>query len=339
LRNDIKIGGTPVAKTKHKVLCIQPIHDVGMEILQSRADIELVIPEGIEPQHWEKHLADTDFMLIRITKVPRWVIEKAPNLKLISRHGVGCDNIDVEAATEHGITVATVGEANAPSVVEHTVAMMLALAKRLPEFDKAMRDGDYWRKMKLDAMDVGGTTVLVMGLGRIGSRLVPVLNALRMKVIGVDPALTAAQITAMGAEPCTDFRSALPRADFVTVHMPLQTDTRNLIGATELALMKPTAYLINCARGGIVDEAALLKAVDSRRIMGAGFDVQVTEPTTADDPLLKSDRIILSPHSAAATLEGTKRMATNAAQNILDQIDGILPLNHVFNPEVLTKKR
>jgi D-3-phosphoglycerate dehydrogenase / 2-oxoglutarate reductase len=334
-----KTGGNPVATKSHKVLCIQPIHDVGMKILRSRADIELVIPEGIEPQHWEKHLADTDLMLIRITKVPRWVIEKAPKLKLISRHGVGCDNIDVEAATENGITVATVGEANAPSVVEHTVAMMLALAKRLPEFDKGMRDGDYWRKMKLDAMDVGGTTALVLGLGRIGSRLVPVLNALRMKVIGVDPALTAAQISAMGAEPCTDFRSVVPRADFVTLHMPLQTDTRNLIGAKELALMKPTAYLINCARGGIVDEVALLKALDHRQIMGAGFDVQVTEPTTADDPLLKSDRIILSPHSAAATLEGTKRMATNAAQNILDQIDGKLPLSHVFNPEVLKKKR
>jgi D-3-phosphoglycerate dehydrogenase / 2-oxoglutarate reductase len=334
-----QIGGLPVATKTHKVLCIQPIHDVGMKILQSRADIELVIPEGIEPQHWEKHLADTDLMLIRITKVPRWVIEKAPKLKLISRHGVGCDNIDVEAATQHGITVATVGEANAPSVVEHTVAMMLSLAKRLPDVDKAMRNGDFFGKLKLDAMDVGGATVLVMGLGRIGSRLVPVLNALRMTCIGVDPGLTAAEITALGAEPCTDFRAALPRADFVTVHMPLQTDTRHLIGAAELALMKPTAYLINCARGGIVDEAALLKALDSRQIKGAGVDVMVTEPPTLDDPLLKSDRLILSTHSAASTLEGTKRMATNAAQNILDQIDGKLPLSHVFNPEVLMKKR
>jgi D-3-phosphoglycerate dehydrogenase / 2-oxoglutarate reductase len=327
-----------VAKKKHKVLCIQAIHEVGMKILQGRDDIELVIPDGIEPQHWEKHLVDTDLMLIRVTKVPRWVIEKAPNLKLISRHGVGCDNIDVAAATEHGVTVATVGEANAPSVVEHTLAMMLALAKRLPEFDKHMREGDYWRKMKLDAMDVGGTTVLVIGLGRIGSRLLPVLNALGMKCIGVDPALTAAQITAMGAEPCDDFRSALPRADFVTLHVPMQDDTRGMIGAKELALMKPSAYLINCARGGIVDEAALLKALDSGQIKGAGFDVQVTEPTPVDDPLFKSDRLILSPHSAAATLEGNKRMATNAAQNILDQIDGKLPRAHVFNPEVLTKK-
>jgi D-3-phosphoglycerate dehydrogenase / 2-oxoglutarate reductase len=334
-----KTGGSPVATKTHKVLCIQPIHDVGMKILQSRPDIELVIPEGIEPQHWEKHLADTDLMLIRITKVPRWVIEKAPNLRLISRHGVGCDNIDVEAATEHGVTVATVGEANAPSVVEHTVAMMLALAKRLPDFDRRMREGDYWHKMKLEAMDVGGTTALVMGLGRIGSRLIPVLNALRIKCIGVDPALTPTQIRLMGAEPATDFRSVLPVADFVTVHMPLTEATRNLIGPKEFAAMKKTAYLINCARGGIVDEAALLAALDSGQIMGAGVDVQVTEPTAADDPLLKSDRIILSPHSAAATLEGTKRMATNAAQNILDQIDGRLPLAHVFNPDVLKKTR
>jgi D-3-phosphoglycerate dehydrogenase / 2-oxoglutarate reductase len=325
-------------KKKTKVLCIQPIHDVGMKILQSRDDIELVIPDGIEPQHWEKHLADTHMMLIRVTKVPRWVIEKTPNLTLISRHGVGCDNIDVEAATERGVVVATVGEANAPSVVEHTVAMMLALAKRLPDFDRRMRGGDYWHKMKLEAMDVGGTTALVMGLGRIGSRLIPVLNALRIKCIGVDPALTATQIRLMGAEPAADFRSVLPVADFVTVHMPLTEGTRNLIGPKEFAAMKKTAYLINCARGGIVDEAALLAALDKGQIMGAGVDVQVTEPTPVDDPLLKSDRIILSPHSAAATLEGTKRMATNAAQNILDMIDGRLPLSHVFNPAALKKK-
>jgi D-3-phosphoglycerate dehydrogenase / 2-oxoglutarate reductase len=328
-----------VKKKTHKVLCIQPIHEVGMALLQSRSDIELVIPTGIEPQYWEQHLADTDMLLVRVTKVPRWVIEKAPNLKLISRHGVGCDNIDVAAATAHGVAVATVGEANAPSVVEHTLAMMLALAKRLPEFDRGMRDGDYWRKMKLDAMDVADTTVLVIGLGRIGSRLLPVLSALRMHCIGVDPALTAAQITALGAEPCIDFRAALPRADFVTLHIPMQDDTRNLISTKELALMKPSAYLINCARGGIVDEAALLKALDSGKLKGAGFDVQVTEPTPVDDPLLKSDRIILSPHSAAATLAGTKRMATNVAQNILDYIDGRLPQSHIFNPEVLKQKR
>ncbi len=192
--------------------------------------------------------------------------------------------------------------------------------------------------MKLDAQDIAGRTVLIIGLGRIGSRLARALGALGMKCIGVDPAYTSAQIEAMGCEPAADFRTALPRADFVTVHCPLQDDTRNLIGAAELALMKPTAYLINCARGGIVNEAALLDAVNSRRIMGAGLDVQVSEPPKPDDPLLGCDRIILTPHSAAATAEGMVRMAKTVAQNVLDYFDGTLPAGHAFNPEVLKRR-
>jgi len=200
-----------------------------------------------------------------------------------------------------------------------------------------VRGGNYNVRMKLDAQDIAGRTVLIVGLGRIGSRLAKALGALGMKCVGVDPAYTPAQIEAMGCEPVADFRTALPRADFVTVHCPLQDDTRNLIGAAELALMKPTAYLINCARGGIVNEAALLDAVDSRRIMGAGLDVQVSEPPKPDDPLLTCDRMILTPHSAAGTAEGMVRMARTVAQNVLDYFDGRLPVSHVFNPEVLEK--
>jgi D-3-phosphoglycerate dehydrogenase len=266
------------------------------------------------------------------------MIEKAPNLKIISRHGVGCDNIDVGAATEHGVVVATVGLANAPSVVEHTIALMFALAKRLAEFDHAVRNGDYMRKMKLEAQDVGGRTVLIIGLGRIGSRLAKALNALGISCIGCDPAFTADQIKAMGCEPVADFHTALPRADFVTVHVPLQEDTRDMIGAAELALMKPTSFVINCARGGIVNEADLLSALNSRRIMGAGLDVQVDEPPKPSDPLLACDRIILTPHSATSTPETMIRMAKTVAQNVLDLFDGRLPQSHVFNPVVLRTK-
>jgi D-3-phosphoglycerate dehydrogenase len=263
------------------------------------------------------------------------MMEQAPDLKIISRHGVGFDNIDVAAATERGVVVATVGSSNARSVVEHTLALTLALAKRLPEFDRAVREGDYQRKMKLDAQDVSGRTVLIVGLGRIGSRLAPVLNALGMRCLGVDPAHTPAQIEAMGCEPIADFRSALARADFVTLHCPLQDDTCNLIGAAELALMKPTAYLVNCARGGIVDEPALLDALNNRRIMGAALDVQAEEPPGPDNPLLDCDRLILTPHSAATTPETQRRSSLTVAQNVVDYFDGRLPQSHVVNPEVL----
>jgi D-3-phosphoglycerate dehydrogenase len=327
------------SRMRHKVICIQPILPEGMEILNSRDDLEIIVPESPDPASWANFLPGAEALVVRLAKIPRALIETAPNLKLISRHGVGCDNIDVAAATEHGVVVATVGVANSPSVVEHTIALMFALAKRLPEFDRAVRAGDYMGKMKLEAQDVAFRTVLIIGLGRIGSRLAKALNALGLICIGVDPAYTPAQIEAMGCEPVRDFRDALPRADFVTVHTPLQDDTRNLIGARELALMKPTAYLINCARGGIVDETALLEAVNSRRIMGAGLDVQVDEPPKADDPLLKCDRIILTPHSASATPETMTRMSTTVAQNVLDFFDGRLPESHVFNPEVLKKRK
>jgi D-3-phosphoglycerate dehydrogenase len=321
---------------RHKVICIQPLHPEGMRILNSRDDLEIIVPDSPDPATWANFLPGAEAICVRLTKIPRSMMEAAPNLKIISRHGVGFDTIDVTAATERGVIVATVGLANAPSVVEHTIAMMYALAKRLHEFDRAVREGDYYRgRAKLAAMDVAGRTVLIIGLGRIGSRLAKALNALGMKCIGVDPAYTPGEIEAMGCEPFADFRTALPRADFVTVHCPLQDDTRNLIGAAELAQMKPTAYLINCARGGIVNEAALLDAVNSRRIMGAGLDVQVSEPPRPDDPLLTCDRIILTPHSAAATAEGMVRMARTVAQNVLEYFDGRLPVSHVFNQEVL----
>ena len=322
---------------RHRVIVIQPIHDEGMQILHARNDIEVIVPQNPDPATWSNFLPGTEALCVRLTKIPRSLIEAAPDLKIISRHGVGCDNIDVEAATEHGVVVATVGLANAPSVVEHTLSLMLALAKRLFDVDRDVRGGDYMRKLKLEAQDIGGRTVLIIGLGRIGSRLAKTLNALGMRCLGVDPAYTPAQIEAMGCEPVADFRSALPRADFVTVHTPLQDDTRNLIGARELAAMKPTAYLINCARGGIVDEKALLEALESRRIMGAALDVQVDEPPKPNDPLLKCDRLILTPHSATATSETYIRSAKTVAQNVLDMIDGRLPESHVFNPEVLKR--
>lgn len=324
---------------RHKVICIQQLHPEGMKILNSRDDLEIIVPESVDPATWGNFLPGAEALVVRLSKITREMIEAAPRLKIISRHGVGCDNIDVKTATENGVIVATVGEANAPSVVEHTITLMLALAKRVTEFDRAVRDGDYMRKMKLEAQDVSGRTILIIGLGRIGSRLAKVCNALGLECLGVDPAYSADQIKAMGCEPVSDFRSALPRADFVTVHTPLQDDTRNLIGARELAAMKPTAYLINCARGGIVNEAALLDAVNSRRIMGAGLDVQVDEPPKPNDPLLTCDRIVLTPHSATSTGETMVRMAKAVAQNVLDQVDGKLPPSHVFNPEVLPKAR
>ncbi len=321
---------------RHTVICIQPLHPEGMKILNSRDDLEVIVPESPDPATWSNFLPGTEAICVRLTKITRALMEQAPDLKIVSRHGVGFDTIDVAAATERGVIVATVGLANAPSVVEHTIALMYALAKRLHELDRAVREGDYQRgRTKLISMDVAGRTVLIVGLGRIGSRLAKALNGLGLKCLGVDPAYTAAQIEAMGCEPVADFRTALQRADFVTVHCPLQDDTRDLIGAPELALMKPSAYVINCARGGIVNEAALLDALNDGRLKGAALDVQVTEPPAPNDPLLACDRLILTPHSAAATPETMMRSSMTVAQNVLDYFDGKVPASHVVNPEAL----
>jgi D-3-phosphoglycerate dehydrogenase len=324
---------------RHKVICIQPLHPEGMKILHSRDDLEVIVPDSPDPATWANFLAGTEAICVRLSKISRSLIEAAPNLKIVSRHGVGLDNIDVEAATEHGVAVATVGLANAPSVVEHTIAMMYALAKQLPVLDRAVREGDYMRgRTKLESMDVAGRTVLIVGLGRIGSRLAKALNGLGLKCLGVDPAYTPAEIEAMGCEPVSDFRAALPRADFVTVHCPLDDVTRGLIGAKELAAMKPSAYVINCARGGIVDEAALIDALNSGHLKGAALDVQVSEPPRPDDPLLACDRLILTPHSAAATPETMMRSSMTVAQNVLDYFDGRSLEGRIVNPEVLKKR-
>jgi D-3-phosphoglycerate dehydrogenase len=328
-----------MTSNKRKVLCLPAIHDAGLAILRARPDIDLIVPDSIDPAAWTPHLADVEAIVVRMPRIDARIIAAAPRLKIISRHGVGVDNIDVDAATARGIVVATVGLANAVSVAEQTLMMIFALAKRAQDFDKAVRTGDYMRKMKLEAMDVAGKTVVVVGLGRIGSRVVGLCRAVGMRCIGIDPALSAEAIRAMGAEPMTDLAAALPRADVLTLHLPLEPATRNLIDARALALMKPDAYLVNCARGGIVDEAALLSALQTGRLKGAGLDVQTTEPPTPDDPLLASDRVLLSPHAAATSREGLVRMATTVAQNVLDFFDGTLPPGHIFNPEALTKAR
>lgn len=329
---------------RKRVVVINPLHPEGMKRLEARPDIEIVQLEtslATQPErsHLASALADADAVAVRLTRLDAELIAGAKKLKIISRHGVGVDNIDIAAATRDGVVVAVVGEANAPSVAEHTVMMLLALAKRTFDFDRAVRTGDYMRKVKLEATDVGGKTALIVGVGRIGTRVARLFGALGMRCLGLDPALSDDALKARGCEPVRDLHAALPHADVVTLHCPKQPDTINLIAARELALMKPQAYLINCARGGLVDEAALLAALAARGIMGAGLDVQVAEPPPSDDPLLASPHVILSPHSAATTAEGMVRMSVAVAQNIIDHFDGRLPPSHVFNPDVLARVR
>lgn len=316
----------------YKVVVIERLHPEGMKLLEARKDFSVVIPASLDDATLHRHFADADAATVRKKGVDRALAMAGKKLKIVARHGVGLDNLDLPALTENGVTVTHIGTANVTAVLEHTMGFMLLLAKRFPAYDRAVREGRYAAfREQTEAVELNGKTLLVIGLGRIGSQVARVANAFGMRCLGADIALSDAQIRALGCEPVTDWRARLGEVDFLTLHVPLDAGTRGLIAAAEFARMKPSAYLVNCARGGIVEEPALLAALGSGKIAGAALDVQEREPLPLDDPLLASDKIVLSPHSAAGTAECMVRTARRTAQSICDYFDGVLDPSLIAN--------
>ncbi len=253
-------------------------------------------------------IADTDAIIARISHVNAEAIEAAQNLKVIGRTGVGYDMVDVAAATARGIPVVLTPGANNRSVAEHTVALLFALSKNLVEGHNEQMKGNYAVRNKGVAFELLDKTIVVLGLGAIGGEVARLCKAIGMNVLGYDPFLPEEKMAALGCEPVQDYKAVRPRCDFVTVHMPLLESTRNMIGEKEIASMKPTAMIVNCARGGIVDEKALAAALNEGRLAGAGIDCFENDPPQTDDPLLNAKNVIASPHSAAQTKEAVIRM-------------------------------
>jgi D-3-phosphoglycerate dehydrogenase len=283
-------------------------------------------------------IADANGVLVRAAHITREVIEAAPALEVVSRHGVGYDAVDVEALTERGIPLTITPAANAVSVAEHAMFQMLALAKRCQEHDACVREGRFGEgRMAMRAADVHGKTLLIVGFGRIGSLVAPRALGFGMRVLACDPYIDPAVIEAAGCTPVADFRAVLPEVDVLTVHTPLTAQTRAMVGAAELAAMKPTALVLNTARGGIVDEDALAAALGAGRLAGAGVDVFEDEPGPPDiaRPLFARDNVIFSPHIAGVSLEAGIRMGRMSVQNVLDCFDGCLSADVVVNKEVL----
>jgi D-3-phosphoglycerate dehydrogenase len=276
-------------------------------------------------------MGDVDAVLSRSGTFSRAVIEAAPRLKIISRHGVGCDNIDVEACNEHGVIISTSGDANSEAVSEHTMALLLSVARMLPFADRSIRAGIWDRSVR--SVELQGKTLGLVGVGRIGSRVAHQAQGFDMRVLAYDPYATPEMARTANAE-LTDLESVLRQADFVSLHAPLTPETRHLIGAAELALMKPDAILVNTSRGGLVDEAALCEALAEKRIAGAGLDVFEQEPLEPDNPLRGLDNVVLAPHLGGTTEEALVRLSVRAAQNILAVLRGERP-TAVHNPEVL----
>jgi D-3-phosphoglycerate dehydrogenase len=319
-----------------KILIIQPFHEDGMALFHARDDIEYEIVDGKSEAELAEKIRDADAATIRTALVPASVIEKAERLKVLSRHGVGYDNIDVAALTARGIPLAIAADANATAVAEHAFFFMLALAKQALRHDRATREGRWEIRNSFETVDLMGRRVLVMGYGRIGREIAQRCAAFGMQVAVYDPNVQANLIEADRYHSVHDSQAALPETDVLTLHMPLAGESRHIIGAPELAALPSHALVINCARGGIIDEDALYDALTSGAIAGAGIDVFEREPPPEDHPLFGLDNVILSPHTAGMSREAALRMAVSTARNALAALDGKLDPSMVVNREVLS---
>jgi D-3-phosphoglycerate dehydrogenase len=283
---------------------------------------------------FQDELALADAVMVRLLKVTEAHLRNAPQLKVIAKHGAGFDNIDYRAATRMGIAVVYTPHATTAAVAEHTIGMMLALSRRLSEADSAIRRGTFDQRNTLQGIELQGKTLSIIGLGRIGSRVAEIASrGFGMSVCAYDP---FRQIKGDDLpEIKSSFAEVLQSGDFVSLHLPLVDETRHLINAKSLEMLRPSCRLINTSRGAIIDQSALIDALHSGRLAGAALDVFEEEPLPADHPLCKTPNTLLTPHTSSATSEALERMSIQAAEGILDVLNGRPPSN-VINPEVLS---
>ncbi len=318
-----------------KVLVTEPIHPDGLAVLEQHPDIEMVCLPACDQASLLAAVGDAHGMLVRTATIDAAVIAAAPELAVVSRHGVGCDNIAVAALNARSIPMAIAASANSTSVAEHVIMMMMVLAKNPFAYHQASTQGRFHDRGRFRMTELAGKTMLIIGFGRIGRKLAPLCKAFGMRVVVADLVPDTELALSLGCEPTTDFKPWLAQADFVSVHVPLDEQTRNLIDAPELTQMPEHAILINCARGGIVNEAALARVMLDGKLAGLGTDVFEQEPPQPDDPMLSLPNTILTPHAAALTEEGKRRMAVEAAQNIVDCFAGRLGAGQLFNAAAL----
>lgn len=302
-----------------RVLVSDPIAPEGIAILKQVADVD--VKTGLPKEELANIIGEYDALAVRSeTKVTAEILEKATKLKIIGRAGVGVDNIDVPKATERGVLVVNSPEGNTMAAAELTVAMLLALARNIPQADATMRQGE-WKRSKFMGSEIYGKTLGVIGLGKIGREVAKRLQSFEMKVIGYDPYLKPEQAEALGIR-LVDLPTLYKESDYITVHVPKTKETAGMIAAEQIATMKPTVRLINVARGGIIDEAALAEAAKSGRIAGAAIDVFSVEPAAADNPLLNIPNIVTTPHLGASTEEAQVNVAIDIAEQIADVLGG-----------------
>jgi D-3-phosphoglycerate dehydrogenase len=328
-----------MATNRKKVLLTESMSKRGRQLLDARGDIESIgfantIAEA-EFQALLKAEAPVNAVALGGTRFGAKELAAAAEMRVVARIGVGFDAVDVAALTAKKVPLMVAGTANSPSVAEQAMFMMLALAKRGAELHALVQNDKWNSRLQTVPVDLFGKTVLIVGFGRIGTRTAKRCQAMEMQVLVYDPYKARSEIVAAGCEPVAELDEALPRADFVSIHCPKTAETVGMFNAARLARMQRSAYLVNTARGGIIDEAALFEVLSSGRLAGAGLDVFAAEPTPADNPLLRLANVISAPHMAGVTHESLDRMSLETARNILSVFDGAPNRDNVINTEVL----
>ena len=308
-----------------KILVIQPIHEEGINLLKNNSNFEYEVVDNVDTEFLKSKIKDCDGISIRTAKLSGDVIEAANNLKIISRHGVGYDNIDLEVSKKKDITLAITATANAVAVAEHVMFMILNISKRGSMYDDTVKSGKFNERNKLPkTVELWNKNILIAGFGRIGQALIKRCLGFEMNVFVFDPFVSKEFIEKRGGTKVDNLSETSKDMDAMSLHIPLNDETKNIINYELLKSMKKNCIIINAARGGIVNEVDLDRALNENLIFGAGLDVFETEPPAANNPLLKNKKVFLSPHTAAFTEECMTRMGKETIQNIFDFFDGSL---------------
>lgn len=319
-----------MAETSKTCLIVQPIHQAGLDILTQGGLVLRQLAQS-DPQTLIRAASDCVAVVSRSAGFPTSAIEAAPALRVIGSHGVGVDAIDVALATERGIVIVNAPNSNVRSVAEHAIALIFALAKSIVAADRATRDNDHGFKYRARLIELEGLTLGIAGFGNIGRQTAALAKALGLRVIAHSLETAPDIYAAADVEPVTTLRDLLAQSDIVSLHLPLTSSTRGLIGAAELSAMRPGALLINTGRGGVIDETALLDALDAGQLGGAGLDVFAREEMPKDHPLLRHDRVVLTPHIAGSTEASLARTAADVARGVLAVLAGEQP-RFLVNP-------
>jgi D-3-phosphoglycerate dehydrogenase / 2-oxoglutarate reductase len=322
-------------KNRKKVLVVGWMPQAGIEVLKKRDDVDYeILPIKDVAASYHAKLKDANAVTLGGTPYKQAELDVSPVMECVARLGVGFDQVEVPALSRRKIPLMTTGIANSVSVAEHAMYMLLASARLTKKMDRFVRENSWHERLSDQPADLAGKSILVVGMGRIGSRTVKRCVAFEMDVAVLDPNLSEADIKAAGATKVTDLKAILPKVDFVSIHCPKSPETLDMFNSETIGLMKPGAFLVNTARGGIINEDALYTALTTGKLRGAGLDVLEREPPDSKHKLFELENVIFSPHMAGVTKESNDRMAIAVMENILSVFDGKPIVAHCVNKEI-----